>query len=172
MAQEQGKQHGSLDDSLFFDKNNAPGDIAPPIRGLLRRGWRCQADNARLENGLWFPPWARDTDAVVEANLHGYVMRPSNDPKDVDADGNPLSKEHWEPLRMQSGRDQTGSDMIAIKQTIITPAHKGCSFHEALAAERARERAAADAAAKAQSDSKDKDKQKRQRLVPLQAAVA
>lgn len=157
MAQEQRQQQATgLDDSLFYDKNNMPADLAPPVRGLLRRGWKCQADNARLEGGLWFPPWAKDSDTVTEANLHGFVMRPSKDK--ADADGNPLAEPQWEQLKMQDGTIN-GSVTVPILQTIITPAWKGVSFHEALAVERAR-------AMEAQKN-KPSDKQ---RLQPVGAA--
>lgn len=133
---QQSRMVNALDESLFYDRNNAPADLAPPVRGLLARGWKCQADNARLENGLWFPPGARDSDGVVDVELHGYIMRPSKDPKAVDIlDGTPLAEPQWERLKTQSGRPD-GALEVPIKQTLIHPACKGFDFHEALHIER------------------------------------
>lgn len=149
----------SLDDSLFYDQTNMPADLAPPVRGLLRRGWKCQADNFALENGLWFPPGVREVDEVVDVALFGNVMRPSKDPKQVDPiDGTPLAEPQWERLKMQSGRID-GSVETPITQTIIHPACKGFSFHEALRIERQKS-----------ADAGKEKKEKRERLVPVGAA--
>lgn len=144
-------------DSLFYDASNMPNDLPAPARGLLRRGWKCQADNPRLENGLWLPPWGGDA-KVHEAKVYGHVMRPSRDKND--ADGNPLAEPHYEALKTQDG-SLTGALTVDITQTVVQPASQWVNFHVAVRMQLARQ------AAEAMTRKEDKQP----KLVPLPDAA-
>lgn len=132
--------------SCLYTKDNAPADISPTARALLNRGYRCAADNPRLERGEWWTPDASDVETMREEPLKGIVWEPNQDKMTQDgAPSEPVEK----PLMMQDG-SPFGRLTVSIKRTIIRPPSRPLTFQEACQRERNKELQARREQAKAQ----------------------